>query len=98
LHGGPGGGIKTGYRRRFDPEKFLIISFDQRGCGRSRPSVVTSESSLNVNTTQTLIADIECLREYLKVERWLVIIADEGHGGPKMMEEMARAISKIENK
>jgi proline iminopeptidase len=72
LHGGPGSGIQTGYRRRFDPERFLIVSFEQRGCGRSRPLVTDPTADLSTNTTPALIADIEALREYLGVERWLV--------------------------
>lgn len=72
LHGGPGGGIKTGYRRRFDPEKFLIVSFEQRGCGRSRPLVTDLPSNLASNTTQNLIADIEKLRSFLNIDKWLV--------------------------
>ena len=54
LHGGPGGGISDAYRRHFDPEIFLIISFEQRGCGRSRPRVTDSGIVLEKNTTQTL--------------------------------------------
>jgi proline iminopeptidase len=72
LHGGPGGGIMTGYRRRFDPDWFLIVSFEQRGCGRSRPLVVEPGADLATNTTPALIADIEALRDYLDVDRWLV--------------------------
>lgn len=71
LHGGPGGGLgRGGYRRRFDPERFLIVGLDQRGCGRSRP--LASESGLEGNTTQALLADIESLREHLGVDNWLV--------------------------
>src|SRR5690348_7400663 len=70
LHGGPGGGLKDGYRRRFDPEKYLIIGLDQRGCGRSRP--LAAPDTLAANTTQHLIADIEALRDHLGVQRWLV--------------------------
>ena len=71
LHGGPGGGLgKGGYRRRFDPERFLIIGLDQRGCGRSRPLAV--EGGTDRNTTQALIDDIESLRSHLGVEHWLV--------------------------
>lgn len=72
LHGGPGGGIMTGYRRRFDPDKFLIVSFEQRGCGRSRPLVTDPAADLSTNTTPALVADIEALRAHLSVEAWLV--------------------------
>jgi proline iminopeptidase len=72
LHGGPGGGLKTGYRRRFDPDKFLIVSFEQRGCGRSRPLATDSLPDLASNTTQNLIADIEKLRSFLNIEKWLL--------------------------
>lgn len=67
LHGGPGAACEPFQRRFFDPEKYRIILFDQRGCGRSAPHAELSE-----NTTQHLIADIETLREYLKIEKWLV--------------------------
>ncbi len=73
LHGGPGGGISSGYRRHFDPEIFLIVSFEQRGCGRSRPRVTDSEINLMTNTTQALISDIEKLRIHLKVDKWLLL-------------------------
>ncbi len=72
LHGGPGSGTMAGYRRRFDPDRFLIVSFDQRGCGRSRPLVTDPAADLSRNTTPALIADIEALRAHLGVERWLV--------------------------
>lgn len=72
LHGGPGGGIGTGYRRRFDPDRYFIVSFEQRGCGRSRPLVTDAIAGLSTNTTAALIADIEALRAHLGVERWLV--------------------------
>lgn len=70
LHGGPGGGMMGGYRRRFDPERFLIVGFEQRGCGRSRP--LATHENISTNTTQGLIRDIEALREHLDVEQWLV--------------------------
>ena len=54
IHGGPGGGCSTNDRRFFDPEKYHIILFDQRGCGRSVP-----HGSLNNNNTAALVADIE---------------------------------------
>ncbi|MDH5275311.1 MAG: prolyl aminopeptidase [Gammaproteobacteria bacterium] len=67
LHGGPGGGGDTTPRRFFDPTRYRIILFDQRGCGRSRP-----HAELRDNTTWDLIADIEALRVRLGIERWLV--------------------------
>jgi proline iminopeptidase len=73
LHGGPGSGISGGYRCHFDPEKFLIVSFEQRGCGRSRPRVSEPGSDLKKNTTQALISDIEKLRIHLKVDKWLLL-------------------------
>lgn len=73
LHGGPGGTLGAGgYRRAFDPQRVRIIGLDQRGCGRSRPHVTSPGYPLASNTTATLIADIERLREHLGVERWLV--------------------------
>ncbi len=67
LHGGPGGGIDPLYRRFFDPKKWHIVLFDQRGCGRSRPF-----AELRENTTWDLVADIEALRQHLGIERWVV--------------------------
>jgi proline iminopeptidase len=72
LHGGPGSGLQTGYRQFFDPERYLIVSFDQRGCGRSLPLASDPDSDLASNTTQALLADIEQLREHLGIERWLL--------------------------
>ncbi|GAB3284862.1 prolyl aminopeptidase [Kineosporia babensis] len=72
LHGGPGSGAKENIRELFDPEVFRAVLFDQRGCGRSRPSAETVDVDLTVNTTQHLIADIEKLRESLGIERWIV--------------------------
>jgi len=72
LHGGPGSGLRPGYRQHFNPERYLILAIDQRGCGRSLPLVTDPGYDLGSNTTQSLIADIEQLREYLGVERWLL--------------------------
>jgi len=72
LHGGPGSGLKAGYTDYFDPDKFLIISFDQRGCGRSRPLATDPKADLATNNTEALIADIEKLRESLEIDRWLI--------------------------
>lgn len=67
LHGGPGGGIVPEYRRFFDPSAYRIVLFDQRGAGKSTP-----HAELEENTTWHLVADIERLREHLKIEKWTV--------------------------
>ena len=67
LHGGPGGGGSKNVRRFFNPELYRIIVFDQRGCGRSKP-----HACLENNTTWDLVSDIECLRERLNIQKWLV--------------------------
>jgi proline iminopeptidase len=72
LHGGPGSGLTSGYRRRFDPERYLIVGLDQRGCGRSRPLVTDPGVDLSTNTTDALIDDLERLRLHLGIQRWLV--------------------------
>src|SRR5689334_2715348 len=72
LHGGPGGGCTQGHRRQFDPEKYRIVLFDQRNCGRSRPHASDPAVSLEHNTTWNLVADMERLREHLGIDRWLV--------------------------
>jgi proline iminopeptidase len=73
LHGGPGSGLSAGARRYFDPARYRIIGFDQRGCGRSTPHVSAPHIDLSTNTTAHLLSDIELLRQYLGVERWLVL-------------------------
>jgi len=67
LHGGPGAGCSPAHRRQFDPARYDILLFDQRGCGRSTP-----HASLEANTTWHLVADIERLREMAGHERWMV--------------------------
>ncbi|WP_088890789.1 prolyl aminopeptidase [Leptolyngbya ohadii] len=67
LHGGPGGGIDPFHRRFFDPQKWRVILFDQRGCGRSTP-----HAELRENTTWDLVSDIEKLRLHLGIDRWVV--------------------------
>jgi len=67
IHGGPGGGTDPKMRGFFDPKRYRIVLFDQRGCGKSRP-----HASLEENTTWDLVADIEKLREHLGIEKWLV--------------------------
>lgn len=68
LHGGPGGGINPSYRRLFDPSRYDLLLFDQRGCGRSTPY-----ASLEANTTWHLVEDMERLRRHMGVETWLVL-------------------------
>lgn len=72
LHGGPGSGSTPGARRFFDPEKYRIVLFDQRGCGRSQP-LLSERSQLQTNTTQHLIRDLESLRTHLAIERWTIL-------------------------
>jgi proline iminopeptidase len=67
VHGGPGAGCNAKSRRFFDPARYRIVLFDQRGCGRSRP-----HAELADNTTWHLVADMEQLREQLRIERWQV--------------------------
>lgn len=67
LHGGPGSGCEPWHRQFFDPNRYHIILFDQRGCGRSRP-----HASLERNTTWDLVADMELIRETLGIDQWAV--------------------------
>lgn len=67
LHGGPGSGASPMQRRLFNPAKYRIVIFDQRGCGRSTP-----RGEIEANSTTELIEDIERLRRHLGIERWLV--------------------------
>lgn len=70
LHGGPGGAVNPGMRRYFDPSRWRVILFDQRGCGQSTPNA--ADTDLSDNTTWTLIEDIERLRERCGVDKWAV--------------------------
>jgi proline iminopeptidase len=72
VHGGPGSGCVPGMRRLFNPEKYRLVLFDQRGCGRSTPHASDPSVGLATNTTDHLIADIELLRAHLCVGRWVV--------------------------
>lgn len=67
LHGGPGSGCSPIHRQFFDPDHWRIVLFDQRGSGRSVPN-----ASVEVNTTQHLVSDIEVIRVHLEIDRWLV--------------------------
>ena len=76
IHGGPGGGTTARDARFFNPEKYRIILIDQRGCGKSTPHLADPDTNidaeLSVNTTSELIGDIEAIREYLGIEKWVV--------------------------
>ncbi|CED91521.1 prolyl aminopeptidase [Actinomyces succiniciruminis] len=72
VHGGPGGGCSPEHRRCFDPARYRIILFDQRGCGRSLPHAWEPNADLSTNTTWHLVTDMERLREHLGIESWLV--------------------------
>ena len=67
LHGGPGAGCAPAHRRLFDPHRYRVILMDQRGCGRSEPF-----ASINQNTTQDLIDDIEALRQHLNIPKFIL--------------------------
>ena len=67
LHGGPGAGCSPDHRRLFDPARYKILLFDQRGCGRSRP-----HAELEANTTWDLVSDMEQLRAMIGAKQWLV--------------------------
>ena len=67
VHGGPGAGCEDYHRRFFDPNRYRIILFDQRGSGRSTP-----HACLENNTTQNLVADMEIIRRHLHIERWVL--------------------------
>ncbi|MDX6678327.1 MAG: proline iminopeptidase [Solirubrobacteraceae bacterium] len=72
VHGGPGSGCSPNSRRAFDPQRYRVVLFDQRGCGRSTPHASDPATDMRVNTTQHLIADMERLREHLGIESWLL--------------------------
>ncbi|MEZ5451965.1 MAG: prolyl aminopeptidase [Thiothrix sp.] len=67
LHGGPGSGCEPWHRQFFDPNRYRIILFDQRGCGRSSP-----HASLERNTTWDLVADMELIRTQLGIDQWVL--------------------------
>ncbi len=78
LHGGPGQGFPPNMRKGFDPSRYLVVGFDQRGCGSSTPHASDPATDMAVNTTGRLIADIELLREHLGIDRWLVFSGSWG--------------------
>ncbi len=67
IHGGPGAGLSPIYRRLFDPEKYWIIGFDQRGCGNSTPF-----AALENNDTDRILSDMEVIQQYLKLDKWML--------------------------
>ncbi len=73
LHGGPGSGCQPEHARFFSPDYYRIILFDQRGAGLSTPA-----GELEANTTQHLVADLEAIREYLQIDRWLLFAGSWG--------------------
>ncbi|MFF0310371.1 prolyl aminopeptidase [Streptosporangium sp. NPDC004379] len=72
VHGGPGAESAPRHARSFDLERYRVILFDQRGCGRSTPHASDPAADMSVNTTEHLLADMERLREHLGVDRWLL--------------------------
>ena len=68
LHGGPGGHCRSEHHGLFDPKTFKSIIYDQRGCGKSKPYRTTEK-----NNTQTLVNDIEKIRDFLKIDKFLVV-------------------------
>ena len=103
LHGGPGGGAGAGFRRHFDPAAHLIVAFDQRGCGRSRPWACHDRARLVSNTTQAIIADMEALRVHLGIGRWTIMGKSWGtalglayaQAHPERVREMVLALIHI---
>lgn len=67
IHGGPGAGCDGASRCYFDPNLYRIVTFDQRGCGRSTP-----HASLENNTTWDLVADLERIRQHLGIDKWVL--------------------------
>jgi proline iminopeptidase len=72
VHGGPGSGFASDSRRYFDPDRYRVILFDQRGCGHSTPHASDPSTDMRVNTTEHLLMDMERLRRLLEIDRWLL--------------------------
>ncbi len=68
IHGGPGGHCRSEHHSLFDPEIYRSIIFDQRGCGKSTPY-----RSINGNNTNNLVSDIEKIREFFKIKKFLIV-------------------------
>jgi proline iminopeptidase len=96
LHGGPGSGCSPFMRRYFDPQRYRIVLFDQRQCGRSTPHASEPNVDLSSNTTRHLIGDIEVLRRHLGIERWLVFGGSWGSVlGLAYAEDNAKVVSEM---
>jgi pimeloyl-ACP methyl ester carboxylesterase len=87
LHGGPGGASLPHHRRYYDPSFWRIVLFDQRGAGRSTPV-----ADLTDNTTQHLVADLERLREHLRIEKWLLFGGRGGRPGARLRGSASGAL------
>lgn len=72
VHGGPGSGCSPRSCQYFDPDRYKIVLFDQRGCGKSTPSASDPATNMNHNTTDHLLDDMEQLRQHLEIDRWLL--------------------------
>jgi proline iminopeptidase len=72
VHGGPGSSCEGSTGRSFNPGRYRVVLFDQRGCGRSTPHASDPSTDMSVNTTEHLLADMERLREHLDIEQWLL--------------------------
>lgn len=73
VHGGPGSGLSPWTQGLLDPDRYRIVLYDQRNCGRSTPHASAPDVDLTHNTTDDLVADIERLGDHLGVERWLIL-------------------------
>ena len=73
VHGGPGSGSSPGMARLFDPSRYRVLLFDQRGCGGSTPNASDPATDMRHNTTAHLVRDLEQLREHLHIDRWLLL-------------------------
>ena len=90
FHGGPGGGLDPDYRRYFDPQRWHVVLFDQRGSGKSTP-----HAELRENTTWDLVADAERLREKLGIDKWLVFGGSWGSTlGARLCGDAPRALHR----
>ncbi|MUL42252.1 prolyl aminopeptidase [Streptomonospora sp. PA3] len=96
LHGGPGAGCSPDHRRLFDPERYRVLLFDQRNCGRSTPHASGMDVDLKTNTTWALVEDIERLRVMAGVDRWQVFGGSWGSAlALAYAEEHPRRVSEL---